>query len=403
MDLTRPGIIQLPVGEAARCALPAGAAVISHNAAAHISLLRSTVAEELALGLEHRGHAPAHMEREIAKTAAALGLTQLLDRDPARLSGGQTRRLAIATVAITRPAVMVLYEPLAGLDPLSQRQVIAYIRSLPTTCTVVFSHRFDPRWQSLPAGEHVGFPQACSPSTSPIPASEARGYTLPRPVEPGPELARLTVSPRPRNAPATGLRRWLRLRPNREDLQASAAVQIPTTTLVCRRSAAVWLQGDNGAGKTTILRAAAGLDGNRPGDWPRISLALQSPEDQVIDATVNKFVGDPALVRELGLEGEAHPLDLSGSQLRLAQVAAVIHQGRELIALDEPDTLIAGAQRGALHQLIATAARRGAGLIITCHDPQFMAEVAAYLHLTQVRVGASTDTKTGAGEGTGAK
>lgn len=60
---------------------------------AHITYLRATVAEELAFGLEQRGIVPAQMWERVRNIG--LGLENLLDRAPAQLSGGQTRRLEI--------------------------------------------------------------------------------------------------------------------------------------------------------------------------------------------------------------------------------------------------------------------------------------------------------------------
>ncbi len=50
------------------------------------------------------------------RAADAAGLAALLDRDPATLSGGELRRLAMACAVITRPGVLVLDEPLGSLD-----------------------------------------------------------------------------------------------------------------------------------------------------------------------------------------------------------------------------------------------------------------------------------------------
>ena len=104
-------------------------------------------------------------------------------------------------------------------------------------------------------------------------------------------------------------------------------------------SGVTWLRGDNGSGKTTLLRAVAGLDGagvvrNAP------ALALQSPFDQAVFSTVEEFVPDASLRDLLGLDPADHPLDLSSSRLRLAQVAHVIGQHRQKLLLDEPDTCL---------------------------------------------------------------
>ena len=89
---------------------------VPQDAAAMLTTVRSTVAEELAFGLENRGAARPDMLRQVARVAELTGLAALLDRDPATLSGGELRRLAIACAVIQAPGVLVLDEPLASLD-----------------------------------------------------------------------------------------------------------------------------------------------------------------------------------------------------------------------------------------------------------------------------------------------
>ncbi len=71
------------------------------------------------------------MLRAWRRTAALTGLSALLDRDPATLSGGELRRLAMACAVIQDPAVLVLDEPLASLDAAGVIQVRDLIAGSP--------------------------------------------------------------------------------------------------------------------------------------------------------------------------------------------------------------------------------------------------------------------------------
>jgi cobalt/nickel transport system ATP-binding protein len=57
-----------------------------------------------------------------------MGISQLRDRPPYRLSGGEKKRVALASVVVLDPDVLLLDEPTATLDPRSQSQVIDLIQ-----------------------------------------------------------------------------------------------------------------------------------------------------------------------------------------------------------------------------------------------------------------------------------
>ncbi|MCG7295193.1 ATP-binding cassette domain-containing protein, partial [Corynebacterium sp. ACRPY] len=114
-----------------------GAAVVQQDATAHVSYLRDTVIEEVALGLEQRGTPTAEMQRRCERILSAAGLTELAERHPAQLSGGQTRRLAIAAVAVLEPELLLLDDPFAGLDPTSATHIIRLLEALPSRIVVL--------------------------------------------------------------------------------------------------------------------------------------------------------------------------------------------------------------------------------------------------------------------------
>ena len=116
-----------------------GAAVVQQDATAHVSYLRDTVIEEVALGLEQRGTPVPEMRRRCEAVLQAAGMAPLAERHPAQLSGGQTRRLAIASVAVLEPELLLLDDPFAGLDPTSARAVIALLEALPSRIVVLLS------------------------------------------------------------------------------------------------------------------------------------------------------------------------------------------------------------------------------------------------------------------------
>jgi len=336
----------------------AGAAVVQQDATAHVSYLRDTVIEEVALGLEQRGTPTLEMQRRCERILSAAGLTDLSERHPAQLSGGQTRRLAIAAVAVLEPDILLLDDPFAGLDPTSATHIIRLLEALPSRIVVLGNRpRLDAATLSLIDG-------ILSPS--PLPTHEP---SLPPRVEPTGEPIDLGEVSATRGGKP---RKWWQFRAH-EDPEFTAG----PIHLTVRPGQAVWLRGDNGAGKTTLLRAMAGLDGN-PGLALGVSLALQRVADQLAESTVGEFIGDPDAVAALGLDPETHPLDLPAAHLRLAHLAQVFAQNRPLVLLDEPDVGLDTPSRDRAHTLIADGLRSGQAMIFTCHDTTFAAEVGEY-------------------------
>jgi len=99
-------------------------------------LFSPTVLEDVAYGPLYMGLSPEQVLERARRALAQVGMTGFEERSPHRLSLGQKKRIAIATVLSMEPAILALDEPTAGLDPRARRQLIHLLRELPQTMIV---------------------------------------------------------------------------------------------------------------------------------------------------------------------------------------------------------------------------------------------------------------------------
>lgn len=99
-------------------------------------LFMPTVAEDVAFGPANMGLTAEEIDRRVDEALAAVGASELREASPYRLSGGQKKRIAIATVLAMEPSVLVLDEPTASLDPRARRQLIDLVRAFGHTSLV---------------------------------------------------------------------------------------------------------------------------------------------------------------------------------------------------------------------------------------------------------------------------
>ena len=369
-------------------------------------VVMGTARAELALPLENRGQSPAVVARGVEEGGLALGITHLLDRPTAELSGGELQRVALGAALAGAPALLVLDEPTSQLDPVAGDELITTLRRLNEdgdTAILLAEHRLErclalaDRVLALDRGRMV-----CDAAPSEFLAWALRHS--PELATPGARLLDLLGLP-----PVAGVkhaRAALRMA-GASPLDSPASPAVPARGQDALRFERVWhelrqgpvilravslraragerlaLMGANGAGKSTLLRHAAGLMRPTRGKVVtagRVALLLQNPTDYLVHDTVSAEAPASAL-EAVGLDpgrlGSRHPRELSvGEKQRLALAVVLGDPAEEppaVLCLDEPTR---GMDRGLKRDLARLLSQLSAAVIVATHDPEFVSEFA---------------------------
>ncbi len=304
-------------------------------------LFNPTVADEIAWGLENLGVEPSAMDERIAKVLTLVGLESLSwDRAPQSLSGGEQKRLALASALALRPAVLILDEPSGGLAPAARTEMINVLQRLrrETSLTLLLTES-DPAIIAALADEVIvlhegqqieaGHPRAVYLSLSQKGTSEIA-------IPPSSHFAHVLRAERQMNLsvltaheaaaalksfPLNGIHPQTASSPvNSAPPPAPPAIEIAGLThaypgqppvlhgidLTIPQGQFVALTGDNGAGKTTLARHLIGLlrpveggvrimgknaSNQSIGQLARqVGFAFQSPELQIFNPTVREEI-----------------------------------------------------------------------------------------------------------------
>ena len=101
-----------------------------------------TVHDDMLFGLLNYGMKREEAEKKVSQVLDTLHISYLKDRYNHRISGGEKRMAAIATVLAMEPSVLLMDEPTSALDPKNRRMIINTIRSLKQT-RIITSHDLD--------------------------------------------------------------------------------------------------------------------------------------------------------------------------------------------------------------------------------------------------------------------
>ncbi|MHA1688692.1 MAG: energy-coupling factor ABC transporter ATP-binding protein [Promethearchaeota archaeon] len=109
-------------------------------------LIAMNVEHEIAFGLENLGVPRELIKEKIEQVSDLMGIQHLMDKAPFNLSGGEQQRVAIASILVLEPKILVLDEPTATLDPYFAHKILSMLKEIQKKLelTVIISeHRMD--------------------------------------------------------------------------------------------------------------------------------------------------------------------------------------------------------------------------------------------------------------------
>lgn len=371
-----------------------------------------TVEEELAFGMENLGISPTEMEERIREALSFVGMEGFEARDLNQLSGGQKQKIAIASVLVMNPDILLLDEPSANLDPQSRKQIFDLITRLSgerQMTVILVEHNiremllavdrillFDADGTLLAEGERE---TVLSGNREKLHLTEAGRDSVAFCHSKLPQESRsegipvLKIQDLSFAYPAAGRKKG--------KAQESGA-------LLRRVSFALYPQdflailGKNGVGKSTLLRlifrictpdsGSVELFGRPVSSYPKnrlyqeIGLVFQNPESQFIKNTVYEdmlfSLKKSALSKEekkarvlemlrrfrLEEEKEKSPFVLSQGQKRRLSVAEMLLTNQKILFLDEPTYGQDFENRQELMREMEALRQSGITIVMITHD-----------------------------------
>ncbi len=359
---------------------------------AAMQLFNASVETEVAWGLEALGLAPDAIDARVAEALARFGLRGLAKRSPGALSGGQQKRLALASVWAMRPRVWLLDEPLGGLDPQGRREVLAALDTLRQGGTTLLLTTLRPQAAQMAPRALLLHPPATSHHATAA-LLDAESALVEAGVHYPPRFWPALTGPT-REAPAVTLEGVaFRYAAGQSPVLHDINLRIPQGQFVA-------LVGANGAGKSTLARLLNGLLRPERGTVRvmgeptaeqavgalarRVGFLFQRPEQQIFGTTVREEIAYgprqlrlPEVERRVAAALERFALDavadvppavLGYGRRRAVTLAALSALDTPILVLDEPTVGLDG--RGWAQLLAWLRARRAAGvtLILITHE-----------------------------------
>lgn len=412
--------------------------LVFQNPFNQLSGAKDTVYDEVAFGLQNLSIEREEMIRRVDKVLKQLDIYQYKDRNPFNLSGGQMQRVAIASVLVMKPEIIILDEPTSQLDPQGTEEVFKVVDELRNEgITIIMIEQkleriadFSDRVILMNNGKVAAFgtpaevfsrddleemgvnpplyTKICKqngikdengyyPSTFESAKKYMKGKKTDINVE---DYCDLMVASEDEKKVIFDVK----------NMSFSYDPEVPVITgldlsFVNRATAII---GQNGAGKTTLVRLLKGLLKPVSGNIyfgsddigqktvamlaSKIGYVFQNPDDQIFKYNVMDEVMfgalnigmDKAKAKEEAIKAltltdmlefkDANPYDLDLHQRKMVAISSVIAMDTDVVILDEPTIAQDYPGRNRLSGLIRNLDKEGKLVIAILHDMDFVLE-----------------------------
>lgn len=355
------------------------------------------VLDEVAFGPENLCLPREEIRTRVEWALGVVDAIDLIDRDVYSLSGGEKQRVAIASVLAMKPAVIILDEPTANLDPKGTMEVLAAIKKLRdelNTTVIVIEHRLK---KVLPMADRL-----IKMDQGQIVLDEKLlNFTDIKEVDNNQKP--LSHKPQANNKEKDqGL-----LRVENITVAYGEKVVLNNVSFQLYPSDVVAVMGNNGSGKTTLLLSLLGINklvqgsiflNNKNITTDKVSkravkmgLVFQNPNHQIFENTVIKEATLAAsyltqssiedrqakaqkLLQQFELIEYAHklPFALSMGEKKRLTLASVLTYKPEILLLDEPLVGQDSARLALFTEALQEHSEKGGVTLMICHEPSFV-------------------------------
>lgn len=388
-------------------------------------LFAMTVADEVGFALENQGEEPEIIARKVSETLELVGLGGFEDYSIHKLSGGQRQRLALASILVTRPGLLILDEPVSQMNPQgvqSFMQLLVRLNREAGIAILMIEHRVNElckyfsrlavmqegrivydglvadAWQAMTGRGDLGLrePQTVklcrALQLSELTTDQGKIVQMLR-SECEPAAAAAQAQPAGQQQPLLEARDLYYTYPG------SKEPTLKKLQFTLYQGQITAIMGFNGAGKSTLMNLLGGLTQTQQGSMllagqpvgkqlGKIGYLRQEPDLMLLADTVreelcwkNNTITQQELqllLKHMNLEEYADdfPLALSKGQRLRVVLGAMLAKKPALLLLDEPTTGQDEQSLAEIRRLLLAYKEQGGSIFICTHDMELAAQVA---------------------------